>query len=674
MHELLHGADYNYEQWLDYPDILKKDFEYMKKSGCNVMTIGIFSWFMLEPQEGTFQFQWLDNLFDELHRNGMKAILATPSGSKPIWLSLNYPEVCRVGRDGHREPHGYRHNHCRTSPVYRQKCVEINTLLANRYKNHPALLMWHVSNEYNAGPCFCDLCISEFREWLKEKYKLLETLNHAWWTTFWSHNYSDWNQIYPYDESIHGLMLDWKRFISDQTLDFFIEESKPLRQITPNIPVTTNFMLPNVGLDYWKFADHIDVISWDNYPQWHFHKEEWKEGVRTSFFHDLFRSLKDKSFMMMESTPNVTNWQGISIPKKTNMHLLSSLQAIAHGSDTVQYFQWRQSRGGSEKFHSAVIGHSAHCNTKVFQDVAAVGDALRSLKEIKNSGIGPEVVILYDFQSEWALDNAQLSRNVDKCYQDRCITHYQAFWRMGIPVDIKDSTHCDFSRYKIVIAPMLYMLRDNIACELEKFVAEGGIFVTTYLSGIVDESDLCFQGGAPGPLRSLLGLWVEDTDVLNDYHDQSLVLTDSVFGDTGISYKVKHYADTVHLETAAAAGSFKNDLLRGLPSIAVNQYGKGQGIYIASRNEDEFYQDFYRHLADSQNLSGYTSLQLPEGVTVQYRKNSTHLFIFFMNFTSLTVSVSLPEEYTEDILTKEKISDTLILTAYGIRIIKHKLE
>jgi beta-galactosidase len=344
---ILHGADYNYEQWLDYPAVLDRDFELMKAANCSVMNVGIFSWAMLEPAEDTFDFDWLDELLDRLAGNGLYAILATPSGAKPAWMSQKYPEIRLVGADGRREPHRLRHNHCRTSPVYRRKVRQINTLLAERYANHPALMMWHVSNEYNSRPCYCDYCLQAFREWLQNHYQSLDALNEAWWTTFWSHRYTDWSQIEPVDPSIHGLMLDWKRFISDQVLDFYLMEIEPLKEITPHIAVTTNFMLPDVGLDYWAFAPHLDLISWDSYPRWHSEADEWRVAVKTAFYHDLHRSYKQKPFLLMESTPSVTNWQGISRPKVPGMHLLSSLQAVAHGANGVGYFQWRQSRGGS---------------------------------------------------------------------------------------------------------------------------------------------------------------------------------------------------------------------------------------------------------------------------------------------------------------------------------------
>jgi beta-galactosidase len=246
---MLHGADYNYEQWLDRPDIRDADLIYMKEAGTNVMSVGIFSWASLEKEEGRYDFDWLDGLFDRLYKNGQRIILATPSGARPAWLSGKYPEICQMSVDGLRRHHGGRHNHCRTSKKYREACTAINTRLAERYGKHPALLLWHVSNEYNGAPCYCPSCITAFRAWLKKHYSSLDALNAAWYTAFWSHCFTSWDQIYLDDPSIHGLMLDWQRFTSDTTVDFFLEEIAPLRRLTPEVPVTTNFQIPDVGLD-----------------------------------------------------------------------------------------------------------------------------------------------------------------------------------------------------------------------------------------------------------------------------------------------------------------------------------------------------------------------------------------------------------------------------------------
>ncbi|MBT7066183.1 MAG: beta-galactosidase, partial [Verrucomicrobia bacterium] len=366
---MLHGGDYNPDQWIRTPEIWDEDMRLMTLSGCNAMSVCIFSWSALEPAEGAFEFGWLDTIMDKLAANNAYAVMATPSGSKPAWMSRAYPEICRVKGDGVRQPHGSRHNHCRTSPVYREKCVIINTKLAERYKEHPALLLWHASNEYNGGDCQCDLCLAAFHNWLRVRYDNdLDKLNHAYWSSFWSHSFPDWDYIIPTDRGIHALMLDWERFKTHQTIDFFNAETAPLRAITPDIPVTTNFMPGSDTLDYGAFAKAVDVISWDSYPNWHEHSDEIGEAVTTARMHDQCRAMKGgKPFMLMESVPSIPTRGRVKKRKEPGMNLLSSLQAVAHGSDTVQYFQWRKSRGCMEKFHGAVVDHEGSENTREFK-------------------------------------------------------------------------------------------------------------------------------------------------------------------------------------------------------------------------------------------------------------------------------------------------------------------
>lgn len=670
---MIHGADYNPDQWKATPEIWQEDMRLMKLSHSNSMSVGIFAWAALEPEEGHFEFGWLDEIMDNLHKNNAYAILATPTGARPAWMSEKYPEVLRVQANRQRNLHGTRHNHCYTSPIYREKTRIMNTKLAERYGDHPALVLWHVSNEYG-GECHCDLCQEAFRNWLREKYDDdLDKLNHAWWTAFWSHTYTDWSQIEspaPHGEFfVHGQNLDWKRFVTHQTVDFFKGEIAPLKKISPDIPVTANLMGTYPGLDYWKLAPEMDVVSWDSYPLWH-SKDNWEVGCTTSFLHDINRSLKGgKPFMLMECTPSATNWQPVCKLKRPGMHVLSSIQAIAHGSDSVQYFQWRKSRGSSEKFHGAVVDHCGHENTRVFNDVANVGKILEKLDDVVGTSVKPEVGLIYDWENRWAIEDAQGPRQEKKDYQLTCERHYKAFWRRGIPVDVINMD-CDFSDYKLLIAPMMYMVRPGVAQRMEKFVAEGGTLIITYWSGIVDENDLCFLGGFPGPLRKVTGIWSEEIDSLYDQdYNYAVFNGDNPLGING-EYKAVELCDLIHAETAKVLATYKEDFYAGRPALTVNDYGKGRSYYIAFRSGDYFLWDFYGKLIEDLGIEKVLDNELPQGVTAQKRTDGDNDFIFVMNFADEEKLVDLGDTDFVDMIDGGEVKGEVTLPGYGIRILK----
>jgi beta-galactosidase len=556
--------------------------------------------------------------------------------------------------------------------VYREKCRIVNTKLAERYKDHPALLVWHVSNEYS-GECHCDLCREAFRAWLKRKYGTLDALNHAWWTAFWSHTFTDWSQIEPPspigESRLHGLNLDWKRFVTYQTIDFMKNEIAPLREITPDVPVTTNFMGTFPGLNYWQFADELDVISWDSYPLWHGPTPDWVLASDIGFLHDLNRSLKGgKPFMLMESVPSATNWMPSSKLKRPGMHLLSSLQAIAHGSDTVQYFQWRKSRGGPEKFHGAVVDHVGHENRRVFRDVAEVGRALEKLDDVVGTTVHPDVAIIYDWENNWAMTDAQGPRRGDKGYLEACKRHYRQLWERGIPADIIDMDQ-DLSSYKLVIAPMLYMLRPGVAERVTAFVEEGGTFVTTYWTGIVDENDLCHLGGFPGPLRPLLGIWAEEIDGLYEGDTNGIAPNPDVDLNLSGEYEARELCALIHAETAEVLATYQKDFYAGRPALTVNAYGKGQAYYIASRNDDRFLSDFYGSLTKSLGVMRALDMDLPMGVTAQLRTDGEQRFVFLMNFKPETINVDLGQLAFTDKLTGAPVSGRVAMDPYGVMVL-----
>lgn len=664
--EFLHGADYNPEQWLDYPEIFEKDIELMKKAHCNVMSVGIFSWAALEPEEGVFNFEWLDKVINTLYENGISTILATPSGARPAWLSQKYPEVLRVSETRVRNLHGFRHNHCYTSPVYREKTAILNGKLAERYANNPAVIMWHISNEFG-GECHCHLCQNEFRNWLKEKYKTLDNLNKKWWTTFWSHTFTSWNQIEspsPIGENqVHALNLDWKRFVTDRTIDFMKHEINTVKKYNPSIPATTNFMYYYEGLNYFKFKDHVDVVSYDSYPEWH--SEDNKEvAYRVAAYFDIMRSIKGKPFMLMESTPSMTNWQRVSKLKKPGMHKLASLQAVAHGSNTVQYFQWRKSRGSSEKLHGAVVDHYGKEDNRVFNDVKEVGETLESIKKIINTNVKSEVAIVFDWENMWALNDSQGPRNIGLNYIDIVMDYYKVFWQQGINVDFIDM-ECNLDKYKLVVAPILYMTRENFQDKIRSYVNNGGNFVMTYFSSIVNDTDLCYLGGFPGNLMDVFGLRSEEVDALYEYEKNEVTLYKN-----NKSYKCTEICDLVHVKEAEVLAEYNEDFYKGRPALTKNNFGKGRAYYICSRMEESFNNEFFSDVINELKIDRNLNINLPEGISVSTRENDNEKYFFLQNYLNEEKEVDFESYILKDIITGKEYSGKVKLNPYEILILE----
>ncbi|MCI0712095.1 MAG: beta-galactosidase, partial [Chloroflexi bacterium] len=542
---------------------------------------------------------------------------------------------------------------------YRRLSGNMARAVATRYKDHPAVILWHISNEY-AGQCLCDTCAAAFREWLQAKYGSLKELNQRWWTRFWSHTYTDWSQVMPPRQGgetlTHGLNMDYFRFMTESQLACYQNERDIIRAITPDIPITTNLMGAYKPLDYRRWAKEMDVIAWDCYPQPN------QAGGEIAFMHDMMRGLKDgQPFLLMEQTPSSQNWQPVNALKRPGVLRLWSYLAVAHGADSVLYFQWRRGRGGCEKFHGAVIEHSGRTDTRVFREVSQLG---RELKQTGDAIIGARIEarvgILFDWDNWHAIDNA-VGPIKDKRYYETVRKHYLALYRQNIPVDIifPDS---DLSKYDIVIAPMLYMVKVGVAEKVEAFVDNGGTFVATYFTGIVDETDLAFETGYPGPLSRVLGIWVEEIDALYEGQHNQIVMADS-----SDIYTCVHLADMLHVETAEALATYSTDFYAGMPVVTRNAFGNGSAYYIASDPEDRFLDRFYGEILAQHDLSPI--FPTPENVEVAVRRKEDQTIMFILNHNPHPVTVDLDSRTFRDMLSGEIISGQASLDGYGVCIL-----
>jgi len=678
----LHGADYYPEQW--DASVWLEDVRLMKKAGINAVSLGIFAWSHLEPEEGRFDFDWMDNIVSLLGQNNISIILATPSGARPPWLAQRYPEVLRVDAMGIRNLFGQRENHCLTSPVFRQKVALINSKLSQRYGANDSVILWHISNEYN-GACHCELCQQAFRKWLQKRYETLSTINTAWNTSFWSHRFTDWEQIHSPtsrgDSCLHGLRLAWRRFVSEQTIDFYKHEVASIREYDKETPATTNFHLyfnpyqeEYYDFDYFRFAQEVDVVSWDCYPLWHSPQTDaYKTAATTALLHDMNRSMKkERPFLLMESAPGQPNWHRVNKLKRPGMHLLTSIQAIAHGSDSVQYFQWRKSRGGSEKLHSAVVDHGSYEVARVFKEVGEVGKVLRSLRQSSGTRTKSDVALVFDWENRWGIEDFQGYRNDRKSYVDEIQLYHRALWEKSISTDCIDQ-QSDLTGYKLLIAPILYLLRPGFAERLKDFVASGGVLVTTYCSGLVDQDDAVFRNGQPGPLQELLGLWVEEADALYD-EEEVLVCAEKSTSLIKGKYKASEICERIHLETAKPLARYGSEFYSGEVCLSQNSFGKGIAYYVAFRADSDFVYPFIQNLSESIGVRSNWPLPLPSGVNVQKRSSFGNNFLYIMNFNPYPVTLSIPDTGLINEMTHSEALHSETISSYGIRVLRQSSE
>lgn len=638
--ELLHGGDYNPEQWMEQKEtIWKQDMQYAREAGINTLSVGIFSWAYLEPEDGVYDFSWMDEVMDNLAANGIKAILATPSGARPAWLARKYPSVLRVAENRLNNVFGGRHNACYSSPDYERKVTEINTRLAERYKDHPALMMWHVSNEYN-NDCHCPRCQERFRDWCRERYGTIENLNRAWWNSFWSHKYSCFEEIISPsslgEKENVAHMLAWRRFSSDNLVRFFKTEIEPLRRITPNIPVTANMMHTFTGLDYYALGRAMDVSSWDNYPTWMGDERDLETARISSFKHDLMRGVCDqKPYLMMESSPSAVNWQTINPLRKPGTILYQGLQAIAHGSDSVQYFQFRSGRGGSEQHHGAVINHTGTNRTRTFCEVAEVGATLKQLKAVAGSETRNQIALLYDWHVRWAIDGAWMLHRHQQKYEETVREFHTELSRLGYGVDVVDQLS-DLSTYKAVVVPMAYIMRPGFGEKLKAFVENGGTLITTYVTGYVNDELLTYMDADPSPMNEITGMHVDECDALDER-------TFAHFQWNGKKYRVKEMAELSTPTTAQTLAVYADRFYATQPCFTVNEYGKGRCYYIAVRTDADFLNDSLRYMLGEAGLQPILP-KLPEGTwaTERYQEDGKR-FVFVQNGTHEKKTIMLPK-------------------------------
>ncbi|MEU7382568.1 beta-galactosidase [Streptomyces sp. NPDC042207] len=644
---ILFGGDYNPEQWPE--KTWHEDVRLMKDAGVNSVTLGVFSWSKLEPHPGAREFGWLDTVMDLMAANGVGVVLATPTSSPPPWMGRLHPDTLPRDEDGHTEWWGGRQHFSHSSATYRRHAAAITEDLAARYAGHPALTMWHINNEYCTHD-YGDEAAAAFRRWLRTKYGTLDALNTAWGTAFWSQGYDSWDGVLP-PRRAHYLknpaqILDFRRFTSDMLLECYRAERDIVRRHTPHLPVTTNFMPLWSGQDGWRWAAEEDVVSVDLYPD----PRDPLGAQYGALVQDLTRSQARGPWMLMEQAAGPVNWRGVNHPKPSGLNRLWSLQAVAHGADAVCYFQWRQSRQGAEKFHSAMVGHAGE-QGRTFQEIKRIGAELDRIgAEVSGTHGSRDIAVLHDWQSWWACEqDGRPSTHVE--YPEVLRAWHRALWEAHLTTDFAHPGH-DLTAYRLVVVPQLYLLTDEAIDNLLAYVASGGTLVCGFLTGVADEDDRVRPGGMDLRLRELFGIrtlhqwWPLEPG-------EGVACADGLRG-------------TLWSEEIEAAGTvdetvpYQGGELDGLPAVL----RRGRAWYVSTLPEPGALRALLTRVA-----AGAGVRPVLDGLSAGVEAVRRGELLFLLNHGREPVTVDVPGTH-RDLLTGEAVTGRTTLGRYGAAVLK----
>lgn len=662
---IVFGADYNPEQW--DRSVWDEDVKLMRKAGVNLVSIGIFSWSIIQPTEDTWNFAWLDNVFDLLHANGIAVDLGTATSSPPPWLTTKYPEILMVNELGDTVWPGARQHWRPTSPKFLEYALELVKRLAERYGDHPALVAWHVNNElgnHNQFDFSAD-AIRSFRVHLQKRYKnSIDALNTAWETAFWSQRYSTFDEILPPRTCPRGTfpnpsqVLDWRRFTSDVLVEYYMEERDVLRSITPDIPITTNLIImgkQTKDRDYTRWVDELDFVSNDHYV---FISEQGRDEL--SFSASLTSGVSShKPWFLMEHSTSAVQWQRVNTPKSPNELARDSLTHLAHGADGLCFFQWRQSKAGAETYHSSMIPHAGP-DSRLFRDVVELGALVKELAPIKGSRKeAARVAILSDWESWWVAEGKAGPSQVVE-YKQEALDWFIALLNAGITADVIPSNQ-PFSDYPMVIAPMLHVVPDSLRGKITSYVENGGHLVTTYWSGITDENAHIHLGGYPGAFRELLGIRVEEVAPIS----YPVKLDDGTEG-TVWSEPVDIVAENVEI-----LRTYKSGLFQGGPAVTRRNVNTGSATYVSTKLSSEGLASLLPTVLEKAGVLSTLSKALRGKVEQVFRADHEFRWEFLINRTDEDLSLDGSKGQFV-VATGGAVKDRL--AARGVAIYKHPVQ
>ena len=632
----------------------------MQEAGVNMVSVGIFSWALLEPEPGVYDFAWLDRVVELLWSHGVSISLATPSAAPPAWLVRRHPEILPVTAEGVRLEFGSRRHACPSSPVFREATVRIAEQLATHYGEHPALALWHVSNEFGCHlpACYCAVSAEHFRRWLRERYGEVPELNRAWGTAFWGQRYGDWSEIEPprlTPTSVNPTQaLDWARFCSDALYECFDAERNALARIAPQVPITTNFMSAFKPVDYWKWARNEDLVTLDSYPD----PADEDAHVLAALNYDLMRSLAgSRPWLLLEHATSAVNWRPVNLPKRPGLMRLWAHQALARGSDGVMFFQWRASRAGAEKFHSAMVPHTGR-DSRVWEDVVGLGSELAALEELAGSTSDASVALLFDWDNWWALEAPDHPSQRLRLWE-LLLEGYRPLFDQNIAVELAHPAD-DLAGYRLVVAPNLYLAGSRAVAALEAFVEGGGVLVLGCFSGVVDENDHARLDAADAGFRRLRGARVDEYWPLADGEEASVSLAG------GSRVPVSDWCEWIEPEGAEVLASYESGPLMGRPAVLRNRVGKGVVYSSSARLGAGGWAEL---LAPALEEAGVEPVgRATRGVELCRRSSDETSYLFVLNHTDEEVIVEGPRGV--DLLTGGTLDGLVRLGPLGVAVVR----
>lgn len=659
---LAFGGDYNPEQWPE--SVWQEDVRLMQEAGVTMVSVGIFSWALLEPEPGRYDFGWLDRVLDLLHAHGVRVDLGTPTVAPPAWFYRAHPEALPVTPDGVRLTYGSRGAICHSSPAYREAAARITTELARRYAGHPALALWHVHNEYGVpvSACYCDSCAAHFRRWLDRTYGSVEAVNEAWGTAFWGQRYGTYEEILPPRTTPTvgnpAQQLDYRRFADATIRENFRAERDILHELSPGVPVTTNFMTALSqcdSIDYWAWGREVDLVTNDHYLI----TDGRRTHVNLAMAADLTRSVAGGApWLLLEHSTSGVNWQPRNPAKRPGEMARNSLAHVARGSEGAMFFQWRQSRRGAEKFHSSMVPHGG-TDTRIWREVVELGAGLGALEELRGSRTVPDVAMLWDWQSWWA-QKLEWRPHEAHDARERADSFYETLYDRHLTVDFAHP-EADLSAYPLVVVPALYLMTEAAGRNLREYVENGGTLVVSYFSGIVDEHDAVHPGAYPGALRDVLGLTVDEWSPLLDHQRVGLS------GPGGAALTGDVWTEFVRPRGAETVWTYADGPAAGGPAVTRHRLGRGTAWYVSTRLDAASLDAIVAAAAEDAGLPGRPSL--PRDVEVVRRAGAHGHYVFVLNHTDAEANVPLDGPGTE-LLADGAVHATLTVPAGGVRVVR----